>query len=120
MRKSRSKKKKNNKIRNLSTYIDGKTTKVEIYSKTGCPYCSSAKEFLQAYKPKIIEFTELSEKEQESVQNRIKEQTGKEYRTYPKIFIDNKFIGGFSDLQEKYNYMNPTFYTQEKKGWSLF
>lgn len=114
-------KKKNNKIRNLNTYIDGKKTKIEVFTKTGCLYCESTKEFLKAYKPDIIEYRKLSEEEKEKVQERIKKQIGEQYLTYPKIFIDNKFIGGFTDLCENYSYLNPTFYKEEKKGlWSLF
>ena len=70
LRKSKTNKKKkaSNKIRNLSRYKDGAQMKVEIYSKNGCPYCNLAKEFLFAYKPKIIEYDKLSEEKKENVQ----------------------------------------------------
>jgi len=122
IRKSKTKKKKkaSNKIRNFSRYKDGAQMKVEIYSKNGCPYCNLAKEFLFAYKPKIIEYDKLSEEKKENVQNRIKEQRGSEYSTYPKIFINNKFIGGYSDLIESCSDMNPTFVKKSQQDWSLF
>ena len=109
LRKSKTNKKKkaSNKIRNLSRYKDGAQMKVEIYSKNGCPYCNLAKEFLFAYKPKIIEYDKLSEEKKENVQNRIKEQRGSEYSTY-------------SDLIESCSDMNPTFVKKSQQDWSLF
>jgi glutaredoxin len=119
--KKRSKKKSaSNKIQNYNHYIDGIQTKVEIYSKKGCPYCESAKEFLFAYKPNIIEYDNLSNEEKEKVQERIITKTGSEFRTYPKIFINNDFIGGFSDLVENHSNLNPTFTKTTQKKWSFF
>jgi alkyl hydroperoxide reductase subunit F len=117
----KSKMKKSNKIRNLSQYKDGGSQpKIEIYSKNGCPYCNLAKQFLFAYNPKIIEYNTLSEEKKEIVQNRIKKQRGSEYSTYPIIFINDKFIGGYSDLVENFSDMNPTFVKKSNKEWSLF
>lgn len=74
---------------------------VKIYFKSGCVWCTRAKEFL---KSKNIEFEEinlsdLSEDEYELEKNKLVENTGQ--KTFPYIFIDDKFIGGFTDLQLK-------------------
>jgi len=110
--------KRSNKIKNLNTYVDGGMN-IEMYTKEGCPYCERAKEFLILYKPKIKEYDSLSDKERDKIQQRIIKQTGKEYSMYPKIFINNNFIGGYSDLLNKYSHLNQTFRIEPQK-WSFF
>lgn len=79
---------------------------VKIYFKAGCIWCTRAKEFL---KSKNIEFEEinlsdLTEDEYSLEKNKLVENTGQ--KTFPYIFIDDKFIGGFTDLQLKLDKMN--------------
>ena len=69
--------------------------KAIVWSKNQCPYCDQAKALL---KHKGIEFEERNvstdwTKEQllEAVPNA---------RTVPQIFLDDKLIGGFSELRE--------------------
>jgi glutaredoxin 3 len=71
-------------------------TKAVVWSKTPCPYCDQAKALL---KHKGIEFEERNitsgvwSKEQllEAVPGA---------RTVPQIFLDDKLIGGFTELRE--------------------
>lgn len=67
--------------------------KIEIYTWGHCPYCIRAKNLLDE---KGMPFTEvnLDGKDQELVD--LRERTGQ--RTVPQIFIDDEFIGGFSEL----------------------
>ncbi len=69
--------------------------KVVIYTKDACPYCVAAKNLL---KQKSVAFEEinLQEKPQELLE--LKQRTG--LRTVPQIFIAEKLIGGFTDLQK--------------------
>lgn len=69
--------------------------KAIVWSKNQCPYCDQAKALL---KHKAIEFEERNvskdwTKEQllEAVPNA---------RTVPQIFLDDKLIGGFTELRE--------------------
>ena len=68
-------------------------SKVVVYSKESCPYCVRAKQLL---KSKGITFEEhnLEGKDQEITE--LKDRTG--WRTFPQIFIDDKLIGGFTEL----------------------
>ena len=68
---------------------------VVIYTWTVCPYCVRAKNLL---KSKGVSFEEinLDGKDQELAELRAR--TG--MKTVPQIFIDNKLIGGFSDLSQ--------------------
>lgn len=68
---------------------------VTIYSKTTCPYCISAKRLLDQ---KGVAYTEIdvfgmSQAETDEVAVKTNH-----YRTVPKIFIGDTFIGGFNDL----------------------
>ena len=70
--------------------------KVEIYTKTTCPYCIRAKLLLQR---KGAELDEIGvdfggEQKQEMIQR-----TGGR-TTVPQIFIDGKHVGGCDDLFE--------------------
>ena len=72
-----------------------KKPSVVIYSKVNCPYCVKAKRF---FDEKNIEYTEhiLSTDSEEF--DDLKKRTG--HLTFPQIFIDEKFIGGYTDLIE--------------------
>lgn len=67
--------------------------KVEIYSSEHCPYCVMAKQLLDR---KGIIYKEIRvdlnpEKRQEMLKK-------SRQRTVPQIFINNKSIGGYTDL----------------------
>ena len=74
------------------------TKKVEIYSRTNCSYCVMAMNFFDskginydvhsADDPKI--FKEMLERNPQA-------------RTVPQIFIDDKLIGGYTDLIDSYS-----------------
>lgn len=67
---------------------------VLIYTMTHCPYCVSAKKFFQS---KGIPFKEiLLNENDDNGWDTLEKQTG--YKTVPQIFINNQFVGGYSDL----------------------
>lgn len=69
--------------------------KVKSYVLSYCPYCHAAENLL---KSKGIEFEEIicdDNKEE------IKEKNN--YETFPQIFIDDKLIGGYSELVKYLN-----------------
>lgn len=68
-------------------------TKVIVYSSAHCPYCVMAKQLLER---KGVQYTEIRvdldpEKRQEMMAK-------SQQRTVPQIFINNKAIGGYTDL----------------------
>lgn len=67
--------------------------KVVIYSKAHCAYCDRAKQLLDA---KEIAFDEIRADLDETVLTELLEKT--QWRTFPQIFINDEFIGGFDDL----------------------
>lgn len=75
-----------------------------IYSKSGCLYCTKAMTLLQNEKPELLyvdcdEF--LLENKQEFL-NQMKSLIGYEYKTFPMIFKNGHFIGGYTKTQEFY------------------
>lgn len=70
---------------------------VTIYTKQTCPYCINAKHLLEQKGVTYNEFdvTKMSEEALEEVAIKTNN-----YRTVPKIFIDDTFIGGFDNLNQ--------------------
>lgn len=75
-----------------------------IFALEGCTYCHQAEKFLKTKKQSVVsyEFKKLPIKKQKEIMSKIINQTGKTYEYYPMIFLDNKFIGGFQDLQQMF------------------
>ena len=71
--------------------------KVEIYSKSNCPYCDMAKDFFNS---KDIVFTSYNA-ENVDIFNELMERNPNA-RTMPQIFINNKLVGGYTDLIKWY------------------
>lgn len=68
---------------------------VTIYTKATCPYCINAKRLLEQKGVAYTEIDVLGMSQAETDEVAIKTNN---YRTVPKIFIGDAFIGGFSDL----------------------
>lgn len=71
---------------------------VVIYHKDYCPYCKAAKKLLteQGFDYKEIEVTN----DAVEFSNMVKLS---KRRTVPQVFVGETHIGGFDDLQERYN-----------------
>ena len=67
--------------------------KVVIYSKDYCPYCTRAKNLLES---KGISYEEHNIENKPEEMKALMEKTG--MRTVPQIFINDKLIGGFDDM----------------------
>ena len=71
------------------------TTKVTLYTGKSCSYCHSA---IALLKNRQISFEEIDVSENPALRQKISDQT--QWRTIPMIFIGEKFIGGFRELNE--------------------
>lgn len=67
---------------------------VIVYSKTVCPYCTQAKNYLAK---NGIEYTEINLDDNEARQA-FYAKCGGGVRTVPQIFVDGERIGGFQEL----------------------
>lgn len=72
------------------------TAEVRIYTTTHCPYCSSAKNL---FKQLGVVFQEISLDHNDELRSKLSlENNG--WRTVPMIFIGEKFMGGFDDVNK--------------------
>ncbi len=67
--------------------------KVQIYSKSYCPFCDRAKAL---FKQKGVSYEEISVEEDPNLYTTLKQRTG--LMTVPQIFINDELIGGYTDL----------------------
>lgn len=66
---------------------------VAIYTLRGCGYCRRAKALLDA---KQVPYTECDVTVDPVERERVTSLTG--HRTFPQIFIDDRFVGGCDEL----------------------
>ena len=74
------------------------TKKVEIYSRSNCSYCDMAKNFFDL---KGIDYEVYSADDPDIFKEML--EINPQSRTVPQIFIDDKLIGGYTDLIDKYS-----------------
>lgn len=67
--------------------------RVKMYTWTVCPFCVRAKDLLNKKK---IAFEEINLDGKDDELADLRERTG--MRTVPQIFIDDRLIGGFTEL----------------------
>lgn len=68
---------------------------VTIYTKLGCPYCSSAKQLLRQ---KGVDYTEIDITGDPRARSLMIERSGR--HTVPQIFAGDRHLGGCDDLYE--------------------
>ena len=74
------------------------TKKVEIYSKSNCSYCVMAMNFFDL---KGIKYDVYSADDPKIFQEML--MRNPQARTVPQIFIDDKLIGGYTDLVKNFS-----------------
>ena len=70
------------------------TTKYVVYTIANCPYCDSAKELLRQHGET---FTDIAVDTKPDLAVSIVNKT--EQKTWPQIFADGYFIGGYTELK---------------------
>ena len=72
-----------------------------IYSKSGCSYCTKVKKLLRDKEIFFLEVDcdEFLIEDKEGFLLFIKDRANKEYRSFPMVFKDGNFIGGFAETQ---------------------
>jgi glutaredoxin 3 len=68
-------------------------SKVKVYIKPYCPYCSNVISYLEKNN---ISYEEIDVQGNSSLYEKVKSETG--HGTVPQVFIDGKFIGGSDDF----------------------
>jgi len=86
----------------------GKEMKVEIYSKSNCPFCEKAKHWFKSHGYEYTEHRMDNEEERLAFYQRVPND-----RSVPQIFIDDKLIGTYDDFMK----VSPNYV--KKKGGGL-
>lgn len=68
--------------------------KIEVYSKTICPFCTQAKAWLKNHGFEYQEVNLDNDEERMAFYERV----GGGVRTVPQIYVDGVRLGGFQDL----------------------
>jgi glutaredoxin 3 len=68
-------------------------TTIRLYTKTSCAYCAQTKQLLQR---KGLAYEEMDLGSDPHAEAELIAQTG--FRTVPQIFINERFVGGFTEL----------------------
>lgn len=66
---------------------------IKIYTKDYCPYCKSAKSLLDSLH---VQYQEIDISKTPELIDELVQKSG--LRTVPQIFVDDKCLGGFSDI----------------------
>lgn len=66
---------------------------IRLHTKKSCAYCAQAKQLLQR---KGLAYEEIDLGSDPDIETNLTAQTG--FRTVPQIFINERFVGGFTDL----------------------
>ena len=75
-----------------------KKDKWKIYTMRGCPYCTDAKALLRKHGETFSEVV-VTDRNRTRIYNNIDNKT-KSYRYFPIIFKNNRFLGGFGELEK--------------------
>lgn len=91
------------KIKDQSNKMDNllKKNTINIFTKNNCKYCTNVKEELSEIEAEmnIINMSDMEKEYYETVVTELKEKT--KQNTFPFVFINEKFIGGYSEVKDK-------------------
>ncbi len=79
-----------------------------IYSKDECRFCELAKQLLidEGYNYEIVMCDNWLAEDREGFLKRMEDRIGFEYKTFPMVFYQGNFVGGYKELVKKVEQMN--------------
>ena len=77
-----------------------------VYTKEKCIYCEKVKQLLEEEKCVIIPCDDYITENREAFLNFIEIHAGKSYKTFPMVFLDGNFVGGFTETKKQYEIHN--------------
>lgn len=76
---------------------------IVVFGRENCPYCVKAKDLLKENK---LGFSYLDVTADEKfffqMNSWVQQATGKPAKTVPQIFIDGKYVGGYTELEARF------------------
>ncbi len=96
-------------MENNQNGVDTMKYKIEIYSKPDCTYCDGAKRLLEEAGYLYTEYKiEATGDERLRLMEELSKRMGQAPKTVPQIFINDEYIGGFTQLKLRLKGMTPT------------
>lgn len=89
-------------------YLKPGSTGYTIYSKSGCTNCSKVKNLLKGANAcfNVVDCDEYLIEDRESFLKFIEEITGSCVKTFPMVFYEKKYIGGYGDAEKHHNMLS--------------
>ena len=72
-----------------------------VYSKSACSFCKKVKQLLEIFDitPTVVDCDDYLIEDRDGFLEFIKGHAGKEYKTFPMVFADGKFLGCFAETK---------------------
>ena len=77
-----------------------------VFSKTGCTYCEFVKELLEDETVSVINCDAFLGEEKAAFLEHVHELAGKPSKTFPMVFYEARFLGGFTETKKFYDAKN--------------
>ena len=81
-----------------------------IYCKSGCKNCDDAKLLLIDESKIVVNCDELLKTDRNSFINEMEKKMNRKFKSFPMIFIEDTYLGGYEDLVD---YLNFVFYLSD-------
>lgn len=75
-----------------------------IFTKRNCAYCTKVKNLVP--EARFIESDVFLTEQRNVFLEKLDKWTGKEYRKFPMVFLDKRFIGGYTETKKYLDDMN--------------
>ena len=73
-----------------------------VFTKTGCTYCEFVKELLEEEKFTAVNCDEFLTDQKEAFLVHVEDLAGKPHKTFPMVFHEGRFLGGFTETKKYY------------------
>ncbi len=79
-----------------------------IYSKNDCRFCELSKQLLldEGYNYEIVMCDNWLAEDREGFLKKMEDRIGYEYKTFPMVFYQGGFVGGYKELVKKVEQMD--------------
>jgi glutaredoxin len=68
-----------------------------IFTKSNCSFCTKVKELLRDQQTEEVNCDNILLTNRERFLAEMKQRIGYEYKTFPMVFLNDRFIGGYTD-----------------------
>jgi glutaredoxin len=97
----------------MMEYLKPMTGVYTIYTRSDCPYCKMVLDLLKNENPPVDEICcddyITQPKDKDRFFQFIQQISGKSHKTFPVVFLDEEFIGGYTETKAFVEYVNTLY-----------